>query len=291
MALAGALASGPVHAQKLSVETRLDTLEKQVKALQRRVFQAGDGTTLEPDIATPTGPSNAAGTPAAGPDYLGRIDAVETQLTDITNRLEKSEYKIGQLETKLSDANDRIAALEKRVAKLEASGASPAPVPAPAAAAKPTPKPAADAGRAARVAKVAKPSTKDAGDDAYMYGYNLWEAKLYPEARTQLKTVVTKYPKHRRASYAQNLIGRAYYDEGNYTDASQAFFDSYEKFPSGERAPDSLYFLGQSMMKLKEPTRACEAYKEFDAVYAAKSTVSADLKAKVAAGKREAKCK
>lgn len=290
MLLAGTLAAGPVQAQKLSVETRLETLEKQVKALQRRVFQT-DGTTLEPEIGTPQGPSTTSGIPASGPDYLGRINTIETQLAEITNRLEQAEYKIGQLETGLSSANSKIAALEKRVAAIEAADkAAPETV---ATAPKPTPmpgtKPAADPDRAAKVAAVKKQSTGNAGEDAYMYGHDLWAAKLYPEARTQLKTVLTKYPKHRRASYAQNLIGRAWMDEGNYTEASQAFFDSYKKFPEGERAGDSLYFLGQSLVKLNEPARACEAYKEFDAMYAA--TATGDLKSKVVAGKRDAKCK
>ena len=42
-------------------------------------------------------------------------------------------------------------------------------------------------------------------------------------------------------------------------------------------------------MKLNEPARACEAYKEFDAVYGAKA--NADLKTKVLAAKREAKAR
>ena len=102
---------------------------------------------------------------------------------------------------------------------------------------------------------IERPASGDAADDAYLYGYRLWEAKLYPEAQAALKETVAKYPKHQRASYAQNLLGRAYLDEGRPSLASMAFYDSFKKFPDGERAPDSLYFLGQSLMKLEQARR------------------------------------
>src|SRR3546814_15128458 len=70
-----------------------------------------------------------------------------------------------------------------------------------------------DEGRKAAVAAVERPDTGDAAEDAYIYGYRLWEAKFYPEAEAQLKSVVEKYSSHRRASFAQNLLGRAYLDE------------------------------------------------------------------------------
>src|SRR3546814_5892874 len=76
--------------------------------------------------------------------------------------------------------------------------------------------------------------------DAYIYGYRLWEAKFYPEAEAQLKSVVEKYSSHRRASFAQNLLGRAYLDEGKPALASVAFYENYQKRPKGERAPDKI---------------------------------------------------
>ena len=45
---------------------------------------------------------------------------------------------------------------------------------------------------------------------------------------------------------------------------------------AGERAPDSLFYLGQALMKLGQPGQACKAYAELDAVYGAK--VRPDLK-------------
>ena len=89
-----------------------------------------------------------------------------------------------------------------------------------------------------------------------------------------MKTVVAKYPKHRRASYAQNLLGRAYLDDGKPSLAAIAFYDNYKKMPDGERAPDSLYYLAQALMQLNKPADACKVYGELTDVYGAKISPS-----------------
>src|SRR3546814_19232993 len=104
-----------------------------------------------------------------------------------------------------------------------------------------------------------------------MYGYSLWEAKFYPEAEAQLKSVVEKYSSHRRASFAQNLLGRAYLDEGKPALASVAFYENYQKRPKGERAPDSLAYLGQALIQLKKPTDPCTIYTKSYYVYGARA--------------------
>ena len=132
------------------------------------------------------------------------------------------------------------------------------------------------------------PVTGDATEDAYTYGFRLWQAKLFPEAQIKFKEFVAKNPTHKRASYAQNLLGRAYLDEGKPALASVAFYDNYQKMPRGERASESLYWLGVALTKLNKPGDACKAYKEFADVYGERA--STDLKAKVTKGKADAKC-
>ena len=76
--------------------------------------------------------------------------------------------------------------------------------------------------RLAAVRAIPKPQTADAGDDEYSYGFRLWEAKFYPEAQQQLKLLIDKYPRYPRISYARNLLGRAYLDDGKPRDAAAA---------------------------------------------------------------------
>src|SRR5205814_7010173 len=85
----------------------------------------------------------------------------------------------------------------------------------------------------------------DPGEDAYSQGFRLWEAGQYDQAIAQLKAFTAAYPKHRRVSYANNLIGRALLDKGDARSAATALLANYRTNPAGERAPDSLFYLGQ----------------------------------------------
>ena len=155
-----------------------------------------------------------------------------------------------------------------------------------------TPKPTpakADPARKAAVAEIEIPSTGDAVEDDYTYGFRLYTAKFYPEAQTKLKEFTAKHAAtHKRWSYAQNLLGRAYLDEGKPALASVAFYDNYQKAPRGERAADSLTWLGQALVRLKKPADACKVFDELNDVYAAKLTP--DQKARAAKGRADAKC-
>jgi TolA-binding protein len=164
----------------------------------------------------------------------------------------------------------------------------PRPVPA---ADKPADKPAAKptGARAEQVAAIEKPSSGDPAEDGYTYGFRLWSAKLYPEARRELEAVATKYPTHRRASYAQNLLGRAYLDAGAPSLAAVAFYENYKKNPNGERAGDSLYYLAQALTKLKKPSsEICKVYTELTQLYGER--LNAEMRAGIADGRAANKC-
>lgn len=280
-----AIPVSPLLAQTSNVEQRVGKLEKEMKAVQRKVFPGASGQYFEAEIAPPAAtPAPAPGTPASSPmaDLTSRVDALESQLASLTGQAEQNAFKLRQLEE----------AFNKYKADMDArlSAAAPPSVTVPPTAtapAKPAATPANDARRAA-VAAIERPNSGDAAEDAYLYGYRLWAAKFYPEAQVQLKSFIEKYPNHRRASYAQNLVGRSYLDEGKPALASVAFYENYQKRPKGERAPDSLAYLGQALIQLKKPADACKVYDEFDDVYGA--TASSNLRDVVTKGRTSAKC-
>lgn len=274
--LALALAA-PAFAQASDPEldVRLRKLEAEVGAIQRVVFPGGDGRFF-PQLQPALGGTTPSGTPATTPsaDMLTRMDALEGHVSKLTAQIEEDRNRIDKLETRLA----ALEAVKAAPAAVEADtvvpvAVDPAPVSKPVAVTPPTPKPKpvipvakpADpsAKRLAAVRAVAKPETGDAGDDEYSYGFRLWEGKFHPEAQQQLKLFLTKYPKHARGSYARNLLGRAYLDEGNPREAASWFLQNYKADPKGGRAPDSLLFLGESMRQLKDTGRACVAVEQF----------------------------
>ena len=289
-AVAAAIAA-PAVAQDRAIEGRVGKLEAEMRAVQRKVFPGGAGRLVEPEVQPQAAPDTAAGVPATAPiaDLTARVSTLERQLQTVTGDVEQVQFRLRQLDEQFQAykrATDaRLKAAEERPAA--AAAPSPDPTETSAAPARPTTRPAA-AAEPVEAAAVVRPSTGDAAEDAYMYGYRLWEAKQYAAAEKQLKEVVAKYPKSRRASYAQNLLGRTYLDGGKPSLASIAFYDNYKKFPDGERAPHSLYYLAQALQTLKKPADACKVYGELTDVYGSK--IDARMKADIARGRAAAKC-
>ena len=58
--------------------------------------------------------------------------------------------------------------------------------------------------------------------------------------------------------------------------------------PRGERAPDSLAYLGEALLQLKQPAAACKVYQELDQVYG--GSLSSSLRGMMDKGRAQAKC-
>lgn len=289
-ALAAALSLSPAAAQKRqpTPEQRIERLEKQVRQVQKQVFPKGQ-------------PADTAGfsdDPAATQESVtnlgGRLDAIERQLSDIVRQSEENGNRVAVMEAELArlraDQDRRIRALETAPAATEepvgeensgqtAKGETPPPAPRPK-----VEKAAANAAPAELI-----PATvNDPAEAAYDEGYQLWNSGKYDAAIKSLQAFAKKYPDHRRTSWAHNLAGRAMLDKGQARQAAEALLANYRRDPKGERAQDSLFYLGQALMKLGQPGQACKAYAELEEVYA--SSLRAPLKASLSGAKSEAKC-
>ena len=58
-------------------------------------------------------------------------------------------------------------------------------------------------------------------------------------------------------------------DEGKPREAAQWFLQNYKSDPHGARASDSLLYLAEAMVDLKDTNRACIALAEFSDSYSA----------------------
>lgn len=275
LALLMAAVAMPAAAQPQPVETRVKKLEAEMRAVQRKVFPgAGRQAILEPEIPARMPAVGPAGVPAgsAVADLTARIDALEAQLARLTGQAEEAGFKVRQLEAQLA-AVQAAAAEAREAATVQA--AAPAD-PAPQALA-----PAAEA--PAEMAAAAG----DPGEDAYIAGFRMWEEKRFADAHQALEAMASKYPDHRRASWARNLAGRALLDDGKPAAAAKTLFANYEADPKGERAADSLFYLGDALTRLKKTEEACKVYSELQNVYGAamRDALRRDLpKARKAAG-------
>ncbi|NJM50679.1 MAG: hypothetical protein HC843_07225 [Sphingomonadales bacterium] len=287
-------------AQDANVEGRVKKLEKEMQAVQRQVFPNGAGKFFEPEIKPETGPeTTSSSASSAVSDLIIRVDALEAQLATLTGQVERQnnnyrlmDERLKALEAELKRQKDAAAADVNAAAAPTVTPPAPAAIKTPAAATNSTaPKntTVANTARMQAVAAIEKPVTGDGFEDGYNYGYRLWDAKFYPEAQVQLADTVKKYPKHPRASFARNLLGRAWLDDKKPASAVKILYDNYKDDPRGERAPDSLYFLGMALIDLNKAAEACEAFGQLAEAYP--DIASGRLSDRLSSGRARAKCK
>ncbi len=179
----------PALAQK-TVEGRVDKLEKEMQAVQRKVFPGGSGQIISPDLTPQAAPVQQAGSPASAPiaDLTQRVNAIESQVTRLTGQVEENGYKLRQLEEAFAKLQAQQTAATTSIDAAAATGPFTVPAPPPpgrpAATTTPArPAPAApvkvdgaSAQRTQAVAAVERPSTGNAPLDSYTYGFRLWQA-------------------------------------------------------------------------------------------------------------------
>lgn len=274
--------AGPVTAQDGGLERRVSTIEKELRAVQRKVFPGGDNRFFEAEIQPEQQPATPApGIPASSPvaDLGQRVDALEKQIASLTDNVEQNGYRLRQ-------AEEKIAALQAAAAAAAAAAAPPVDSPGlptgGIVGATPT-------GPATATAPAATaPANADAIEAAYRAAYAKVDAKDWTGAEADLKAFVAANPTHRRASHAQYWLGRSYVASGKLNLAAEAFLANYQTNPRGERAPDSLLWLGRTLIDLKKAPDACRVLDELQAVYAGK--MSSDVRDQATRARATAKC-
>ncbi len=280
-ATALALTAAPAAAQRQTTpEQRIDRLEKQVRQMSRQVFPKGQ-------------PADTAGfsdEPAASltqaNQLSARLDAIESQMAQVVRASEENGNRLATMEAELArlraDQDRRLRAIETGSGDGPAT-ASDTDQPVESDEPPPAPRPRTETPRSTSAAAI------DGAEAAYDAGFRLWEAKKYDSAIAALRKMIAAYPDHRRVSWANNLIGRAWLDKGQYRTAAEVLLANYRANKAGERAPDSLYYLGQASMKLGQPTQACKAYAELENEYG--SNIRPALRTLLPAARAEAKCR
>lgn len=279
--LAGvAMPAAPAAAQRATIDQRLDRIERELRAVQRRVFPGGAVPVIEPEIRAPETAAPGLASGDALSSLTARVDAMEGQLRNITGQTEENSYRLRRLEEELSGLRADVLARLDRLERRAEPPAAPEPV-----AAAPEPETAATPEEPA--VEPAEPAAADPAEQAYNAGYRLWNAGRYGEAQQALEAAAERYKDSRWASWAKNLAGRAYLDDGKPATAARLFLANYTDNPRGERAADSLYFLGIALTQLDRQAEACRVYDELAEVY---PDMRSFLRQRLPAARAEADC-
>jgi TolA-binding protein len=282
LAAVAATVATPALAQRRqpSPEERIERLEKQVNQVQRRVYgrQPVDtaGYTLDPAV-----------TQSELANVSTRLDNIERQMADLVRTSEENSNRVATLEAQLAQLR---AAAERREAEAPVDD-QPAAADEPRASndrPPPAPRPKVENAGSPDTGPVPADAAADPAEAAYDRGFRLWEQKRYDAAIAALREFPSRFPNSRRVSWARNLQGRALLDKGEYRAAAEVLLNNYRSDKDGERAQDSLYYLGQASMKLGQPGQACKAYAELENVYGANMRPA--VRAMLPAAKAAARC-
>ncbi|WP_265587075.1 tetratricopeptide repeat protein [Sphingomicrobium arenosum] len=246
---------------------RIERLERQVRQVQKRVYPDGRPADTAGYYDEPVATRQSV-------DIMtGRVEALERQMTTLVRQSEEAQYRLGQMEAE-------IARLRATVEELRAAPPPAAPQPVVETRVAPddgltdegddemdAPATRVAETRPVAVIPITDPARLADGEEAYNVGFRLWDAGDNNGAIRQLDAMIEQYPGHPKVSWARNLKGRALLDANRLREAAEVLLDNYRSDSEGERAADSLYFLGQALMRLDQPGQACRVYDELETVY------------------------
>jgi tol-pal system protein YbgF len=223
------------RAQTLAdVKAELATLAAEFSALKQELVASG-----------------AAANGTAGADPLGRMDAIEARLVQLTAKTEAVELRVGQV---VADGTNRIGDMEFRLCELT-EGCDPGSLP-------PTP----DLGGSAEVAAPtvdAAPAPSEGPEMAvneqadFDRAAGVLASGDFRTAADLFATYAETYPGGALAQQAGVLRGDALTQIGDTAKAARAYLEAFSGAPEEAAAGQALTKLGQSLGRLGQTPEAC----------------------------------
>lgn len=251
--------SFPGRAQSSSdTSSRLDRMERDIQTLSRAIYRGEE---------PPPGAFSGGGGSA---DTEVRLQQLETQIRDLTGRVEEQSYQIRQLQ----EAMERQAGdLELRLQDLERGGMAAAPSrytpPQPQNSAPVYNQRPAQQQPVQQLGSYTQSPVSDnvtgAVDDAaaaYENAFAMLKAGNYDSAEVEFKNFLDRYPDHVLGPNAKYWYGETFYVRGEHERAARIFADAYQSDPQGSKSADNLLKLGMSLAGMGNQSDACIALRQ-----------------------------
>lgn len=236
LAVAVAL-SLPVAAHAQDAETLAD-IRQQLTVLYSEIQY------LKRELST-TGPTSSL---QSGGSTLERIDVIEAELKRLTGQIERVQHRV---QTIVDDGTNRIGDLEFRLVELEGGDVSTLGETTTLGGAIADPvDDRTDVEVASTELAIGERADFDRALAALSDGH-------HQSAADQFAAFTRAYPGSPLESEAHLRRGQALEGLDEVTNAARAYLESYSGNPSGQAAPEALFFLGASLGKLDQVNEAC----------------------------------
>lgn len=264
-----------VHAQSRQdvkeITSNIEKIEKQLNALQKRVFRDGIGTGVDLSGADEGGSAQKLLA-----DIEVRLGTLDRQVRDMTGAYEEMDHRQARLEEQLELLRKDMDLRFQDAGNAVGHGKPALNTPGVSA--------NMNVGRSVEGADVTVLDAPQDMDDKLRQAQGGQIASAKPEdkygaafanvrkgdfdaAEASLKAFLADYPQHELAGNAQYWLGETYYARKDYPRAASAFLTGFQDYGKGSKGPDSLLKLALSLFGMGKKDDACSALEELPLVY------------------------
>jgi len=104
-------------------------------------------------------------------------------------------------------------------------------------------------------------------DEKFQKAYDLLLLQNFDQAKNSLEEFIKLYPSNQLSGSAYYWLGEINLLKKNYREAALNFAEGYQKYPESIKAPDNLYKLAISLIKIDKKIEACDTLNQFVTKY------------------------
>ena len=268
----------PIYAEEeeiylKAISDQIQVITKDLKTLEKAVYQKSD------IVSSKT--SNSISADGLNEDimtkHLLKLNEIEDQFRELTNRFEEVNFKLDKLSTRVtkiqSDTQLRFSDLETETVDTKKNKKKSLPGSnkpqdfgaAPAYETSNLPKEQSiNSVESAKTVISEEPEKRSSllpnkpAEEQYEFAVSFMKIGDYETAEFALKEFIQKNKDHDLAGNAQYWYGETFRIRQLYSDAATAYLDGYQNYPKSKKAPDNLLKLGITMVQLGEKDQGCK---------------------------------
>jgi tol-pal system protein YbgF len=256
-----------------AISDQIQVITKDLKTLEKAVYKKSD------IVASTT--SSSISSDGLNEDimtkHLLKLNEIEDQFRQLTNKFEEVNFKLDKLSTRVSkiqsDTQLRFSDLEsgtiitgkEKKASLPGSSKPQDFGAAPGYQTTNLPKEQSiNSVESAQTIIAEEPEKRDSllpnkpAVEQYEFAVSFMKIGDYETAEFALKEFIDKNKDHDLAGSAQYWYGETFRIRQLYSDAATAYLDGYQNYPKSKKAPDNLLKLGITMVQLGEKDQGCK---------------------------------
>ena len=259
------------EAQLQAVADQIEVLMRDLKTLEKAVYQKSDITSSSSSLMQPSELNEDILT-----KHLLKLNEIEDQFRELTNKFEEVNFKLDKLSSRVSkiqsDTQLRFSDIEnsseetKKTQKILPGSSKPNDFGAnPGYSVSSLPeKQETSSIESAQTVITEEPEEKESllpdkpAKDQYEFAVSFMKIGDYETAEFALKEFIQKNKDHDLAGNAQYWYGETFRIRQLYSDAATAYLDGYQNYPKSKKAPDNLLKLGITMVQLGEKDQGCK---------------------------------